>query len=251
MIFHARNIIQSYLLIVFTGITISCSKANNFQMPPSQPIDSVPATTSNNDTIKRTYLALGDSYTIGQSVPVNDRYPMQTIKLLNSGGFHFSDPEIIATSGWTTVNLEAAINTHHFADSIYDIVTLLIGVNDQYQGSTQSEYKNQFTVLLQKSIQFAGNKASHVIVISIPDYSVTPFATNSNKALIGREIDSFNIINRQISAAYEVNYIDITDESRKAATDETLIASDGLHFTGKEYAIWSAMLAAKIKKILQ
>jgi len=180
-----------------------------------------------------------------------DRYPVQTAKLLNDKGFHFCDPEIIATTGWTTSDLQKAITNYHFKDSIYDIVSLLIGVNNQYQGKSQSEYKDQFTLLLQNSIKLAGGKASHVIVISIPDYSVTPFANASNKKLISRQIDSFNMINKKVSDVYKVNYLCITDETRKAYADETLLAFDGLHYSGKEYGIWADKLAVQIIKILQ
>src|ERR1022692_1382372 len=223
MIFHLRNMISSFLLMIFAGIFSLHSNANVRPMPV-QTID-----TNSNQGILKTYLALGDSYTIGQSVSESKRYPVQTVKLLNDSGIHFSDPEIIATTGWTTADLQNAINNHRFTDSVYDIVTLLIGVNNQYQGKSQSEYKEQFTALLQKSIQLARGKASHVIVISIPDYSVTPFASVSNKVLIASQIDSFNAINKQVSRDYGTNYLYITDDSRKAATDPALIASDGLH----------------------
>ena len=244
MIFPSRNTISSFLLIIFAGIFFSYFKANAHQMPV-QTID----TNSNQDTLKN-YLALGDSYTIGQSVSESERYPVQTVKLLNNFGLLFSQPEIIATTGWTTEDLQKAINNYHFKNSVYDIVTLLIGVNNQYQGKSQSEYKEQFTVLLQKSIQLAGGKASHVIVISLPDYSVTPFAGSSNKTSIASQIDSFNAINKQVSRDYGTNYLYITDDSRKAATDPALFASDGLHYSGKEYAVWAGKLAVQIQKIL-
>ena len=208
--------------------------------------------TTSNQHSSKTYLALGDSYTIGQSVSESDRFPVQTAKLLSDTGFHFSTPEIIATTGWTTADLQNAINNYRFRDSVYDIVTLLIGVNNQYQGRSESEYANQFTALLQKSIRLSGGKASHVIVVSIPDYSVTPFANERNdKTKIAAEIDSFNAINKQVSQDYGTGYLYITDETRKAATDESLITSDGLHYSGKEYAIWAAKLAVQIEKILK
>ena len=168
------------------------------------------------DTLK-TYLALGDSYTIGQSVNADENYPAQTVAFLETQNIHFNSPEIIATTGWTTADLQNAISKHSFAHEKYDIVTLLIGVNNQYQGRSESEYKIQFTELLQKAIQLAGNISLHVIVLSIPDYSVVPFAQNSDTARIAKEINSFNIINKKISANYKVNYINVTDESRKAA----------------------------------
>jgi lysophospholipase L1-like esterase len=203
---------------------------------------------SQTDTLK-TYLALGDSYTIGQSVNADETYPAQTVFILKSQSINFHSPEIIATTGWTTADLQNATSKHKFAFTKYDIVTLLIGVNNQYQGRSESEYKIQFKELLQKAIQLAGNISSHVIVLSIPDYSVVPFAQNSDTALIAREINLFNIINKEISASYKVNYINVTDESRKAATDKSLITHDDLHYSGKEYAIWAKMLAEVIRNL--
>jgi lysophospholipase L1-like esterase len=200
------------------------------------------------DTLK-TYLALGDSYTIGQSVNADETYPAQIVSILRFQNINFHSPEIIATTGWTTADLQNAISKHKFAFAKYDVVTLLIGVNNQYQGRSQSEYKIQFTELLQKAIQLAGNIPSHVIVLSIPDYSVVPFAHNSDTTLIAKEINSFNIINKEISANYKVNYINVTDESRKADTDRSLITHDDLHYSGKEYAIWAKMLAEIIRNL--
>ncbi|HLK27524.1 MAG TPA: GDSL-type esterase/lipase family protein [Puia sp.] len=241
------KIFFSFLLIANAWILIACTKSNASQMPFQTP----DTTTVKTDTTTKTYLALGDSYTIGQSVPENDRYPVQTVQMLNDSGIKFHSPEIIATTGWTTANLQDAINNYQFQTSAYDIVTLLIGVNNQYQRRSQSEYKDQFTVLLQKAISLAGNKTSHVIVLSIPDYSVTPFAKGSNTALIASQIDSFNVINKQIATAYNVHYINVTDESRKAASNLSLLASDGLHYSGIEYSIWGGLLFTQIQKILQ
>jgi lysophospholipase L1-like esterase len=136
--------------------------------------------------------------------------------------------------------------------STYRVVSLLIGVNNQFQGRTQSEYREQFALLLEKSIELAGNNPSHVIVVSIPDYSVTPFGRRSrDSAFIAGQIDSFNVINRDLALVYKVNYIDVTAESRKAAGDPTLIAGDGLHFSGKEYGNWARMMEPVLKGILQ
>ena len=203
------------------------------------------------DTSLKSWLALGDSYTIGQSVAASDRYPVQTVNILKGSGINFKAPEIIATTGWTTGDLQNAINGKKTPLPPYDIVSLLIGVNNQYQGRTQAEYKDQFTALLLQSIQLAGNNPSHVIVISIPDYSVTPFAHGRDTVLIASGIDSFNMINKEAATNYNVQYINIAAESRKAATDPTLIADDGLHFSGKEYAIWAGILVPVIKAIVK
>jgi lysophospholipase L1-like esterase len=200
------------------------------------------------DTSVLSYLALGDSYTIGESVAVSDRYPVQTVKMLQTDHFGYTDPDIIATTGWTTANLLTAVQNTKFTHP-YRVVTLLIGVNNQFQGRSTTEYAQQFTELAERSITLAGGNPSHVIVLSIPDYSVTPFARGLNTALIAAQIDTFNAINKQVSQTYKLQYLDITGESRKAATDPTLLASDGLHFSGKEYGIWAGLLEPLIKEI--
>ena len=208
------------------------------------------AMTTINDTAVTTWLALGDSYTIGESVPVHDRYPVQTCELLKVEGIRVADPEIIAVTGWTTQNLWNAVKDKPLTPT-FSLVSLLIGVNNQYQGRSLEEYKQQFTILLQRAIQLAENKPGHVFVLSIPDYSITPFAVHSDKEKIAAEIDSFNNANKEISLALHTRYLDITPASRKAAADPSLIAADGLHFSGKEYHAWSAMLAPLIKSALQ
>jgi lysophospholipase L1-like esterase len=198
-----------------------------------------------------TYLALGDSYTIGESVDAADRYPAQSVSLLNKADhLPCEDPDIIAVTGWTTGNLLEALAMAKPSPT-YRIVSLLIGVNNQFQGRTQSEYRAQFALLLEKSIALAGNRPSNVIVLSIPDYGVTPFGRSRDTAFIAAQIDSFNVINHDLALAYKVNYVDVTAESRKAAWDPTLIAGDGLHFSGKEYANWARLMEPVLKGILQ
>ena len=206
-------------------------------------IDSMP----NNGSKK--YLALGDSYTIGTSVSEADRYPVQTVALLKAQGINIAAAEIIATNGWTTGDLIYATRDRPVSTD-YDAVSLLIGVNNQYQGKSLSAYKQEFTTLVQRSIQLANGKPDHVFVLSVPDYSVTPFASGSNRQKIAEEIDVFNEANKMIAADFKVYYLYITDESRKAATDLSLVASDGLHFSGKEYAVWAAKLSPLIKSVL-
>jgi len=241
LLLSKRNSFIMLLLFIATVFQtiLSCSKPNNEYMPST--------IISQTDTGK-TYLALGDSYTIGESVAVSDRYPVQAVKMLKANNISFQNPEIIATTGWMTADLLSAVNNHQLKNN-FDLVSLLIGVNNQYQGRSQSEYNTQFTTLLQKSIQLAGNNSSHVIVLSIPDYSVTPFARGSDTAFIAKQIDSFNLINKTIAEEYKVRYINVTDESRKAAHDASLIAGDGLHFSGKEYSVWASMLVDEVKKM--
>lgn len=203
------------------------------------------------DSASKSFLALGDSYTIGASVQPQERFPAQTAMLLRNHGYQIKEVEYIATSGWTTLNLQAAINEKN-PKGTYDIVTLLIGVNDQYQtGGDTTGYRQRFTALLQKSIQLAGNDTAHVFVLSIPDYSVTPFASGSDTAFISRSIDQFNHINRQVTESYGVSYTDITPYTRMAKTDASLLAADGLHPSGKEYAVWAGLLQPTIEKVLE
>ncbi|MBS1663910.1 MAG: SGNH/GDSL hydrolase family protein [Bacteroidetes bacterium] len=197
-------------------------------------------------------LALGDSYTIGESVAETDRYPVQAVSRLRvSSGINFDNPDIIATTGWTTADLLDALSAAKPAGP-YTAVTLLIGVNNQYQGRSQSEYKEQLRALLQQAIALAGNKPSHVLVLSIPDYSITPFGRSTPApSYIAAQIDSFNLINRQLSAEYAVNWLDVTAESRKAANDPTLLARDGLHFSGKEYETWARLMEPVLKNMVK
>ena len=195
------------------------------------------------------YLALGDSYTIGQSVLSSENFPNQTVQLLNQQNYNFKSPEILATTGWTTDELQNNINSHTFTPP-YDFVSLLIGVNNQYRGRSVENYKPEFESLLKQAIQFAGGNANRVIVISIPDWGVTPFANGRDRAQIAKEIDDYNAANKYISVIYKVNYIDITPGSREAATDLSLVAGDGLHPSAKEYAKWAQKVFAAIKQQL-
>ena len=197
------------------------------------------------DTSKK-YLALGDSYTVGQSVLESERFPNQVLSLLRAQNIKINDPKIIATTGWTTKNLIDALNANPPQNN-YDVVTLLIGVNNQYQGRSIDEYKIEFALLLNRAIQYAGNKPMHVFVLSIPDYSVTPFANGYDKAKIAAEIDQFNLENKKISLQLGVNYLDITPISREP--DPALIAVDGLHPSGKQYKRWADLLAPSIMKV--
>jgi len=213
------------------------------------PVDRVPELAVK-DTGLLSWLALGDSYTIGQSVADSERYPLQAAGLLREGGMPMKDPEIIAVTGWTTQNLLNALKNKPVSSS-YAIVTLLVGVNNQYQGRSLAEYKIQFTSLVEQSIQLAGNRRERVIVLSIPDYSVTPFARGLDRAAIAREIDDFNDAGRAIAAQYKVQWLDVTGSSRRAANDRSLIAADSLHFSGREYRNWASMLALLIRPALQ
>ncbi len=236
------------LPLLFAGAFFSCEK-ENITVPPII-VDTTVITPPKKDTIY-SYLALGDSYTIGQSVAINERYPVKATELLFKDSIQFYPPEIIAQTGWTTANLLSRLNNKPPLKSTYDIVTLLIGVNNQYQGLSQDQYRADFEILLNKAIQYANYKKERVIILSIPDYSVTPFANGYDKKKIAAQIDSFNVINKEITLAKAITYIDITPSTREAAADANLVAYDGLHPSGKEYAKWAAWLAPLIKEALK
>src|SRR6185503_15442140 len=197
-----------------------------------------------------TYLALGDSYTVGEAEPQAQSYPYQLIDSLNSKGINVSRPNVIATPGWTTQDLINAIATSGINGKKFDFVTLLIGVNDQYQHLSIDSYKQNFTTVLNEAIQFAGGDTSKVFVISIPDWGVTPFA-NGQDSVIYPEIMNFNAVNLSISKAAGVHYIDVTPVSRTALGDATMIAPDGLHFSGKMYAEWVKLLEPVVASTLK
>jgi len=185
-------------------------------------------------------LSLGDSYTIGESVGEGERWPVQLAAALREQGVPATEPRIIARTGWTSGELEAAIQQEK-PQGTYELVSLLIGVNNQYRGLAVEEYRSQFRDLLQQAIDFAGGEAGRVIVLSIPDWGVTPFAAGRDRALIAGEIDRFNGVNRQETKNLGARYVDVTVISRQAATDRSLVAEDGLHPSGKMYEAWARL----------
>ena len=193
------------------------------------------------------YLALGDSYTIGEQVPLHDSFPYQTIQLLRKQfpEHQFLPPEIVAKTGWTTQEL----SEHIFGTCLlkhYDFVTLLIGVNNQYRGQSIVNYKAEFEGLLQKAIAFSGGNNRQVFVLSIPDWGVTPFAEGRDRDIIAAEIDQFNNSCKQIALFYECHFIDITSDQRKDKDDDSFLAEDKLHPSGKEYVKWAKKLIVSI-----
>lgn len=194
------------------------------------------------------YLALGDSYTIGESVPLYEGFPYQAIQIvrnkLNDTDKIFA-PEIIAKTGWTTDELEEAISKTILL-SEYDFVSLLIGVNNQYRARSVENYKQEFENLLKAAIRFAGNNQKRVFVISIPDWGVTPFAEGRDRTLIAKEIDEYNDACKQITEAHQCKFIDITISQREDKNKTEMLASDGLHPSGLEYAKWAKKLADQI-----
>lgn len=191
-------------------------------------------TLSKNEPVK--FLALGDSYTIGQSVAEDQRWPVQLMMSLTEKSYRCHEPIIIATTGWRTDDLKKAILSRNLPED-FNLVSLLIGVNNQYQGKPANEYAPEFEELLSIAIQKAGDNASKVFVLSIPDYGFTPFGNNKQEE-ISSAIDSFNVINKSIAEKKGVKYINITDISRQGLNDPSLVAEDGLHPSGKMYRLW-------------
>ena len=229
--------------LLFSLLTSSCTKVKNM------PVAQQPGNTITNNTF--TYLALGDSYTIGESVTQVESFPYQLQNLLKAQGKNVANPKIIATTGWTTDELKTAI-TKAELNQKFDFVTLLIGVNNQYRGYPISTYKKEFSELLQTAISFVNGDKRRVFVISIPDWGATPFGKSSGRSsqTIAEEIDNFNKANQDITLAAGVNYTNITPSSRNANTNLALIAGDGLHPSGKMYSEWATALLPKVIDIL-
>lgn len=187
------------------------------------------------------FLALGDSYTIGEGVAEGERWPVRLAALLRERGAGVADPEIVATTGWTTDELEAGIGRARPAGP-YALVSLLIGVNNQYRGRPLEEYRTHFAALLDRAVGFAGGEAGRVVVVSIPDWGVTPFAEGRDRARIAAEIDAFNAAAREIALARGARWADVTPASRAAAGDASMHAADGLHPSGRQYAEWARLV---------
>lgn len=205
-----------------------------------------------NSDHKLTYLALGDSYTIGESVAKESSFPYLLSDRLKAGGLDIGTPKIIATTGWTTSELQAAIKKAALKQK-FGMVTLLIGVNNQYRGESLNVYRKEFKELLQTALDFADGNKAHVFVLSIPDWGVTPYGMGSGRdqQSIAREIDAFNKIKKEETLAMGISYTDITVASRKAASDRDLVASDGLHYSAKMHAEWADSLKPEVIKALK
>ena len=199
---------------------------------------------------KHTFLSLGDSYTIGESVSEYERWPVQLAQMLRKDSVDVANPDIVARTGWTTAELQDAIKSSG-NQKTYDLVSLMIGVNNQYRGQSQERYRTEFRDLLQTAIRFAGGKANHVFVLSIPDWGGSPFAAGQDKARITRDIDQFNAIAQDECQQAGVAFVDITPLTRQAAGDNTQFANDGLHYSGKQMLKWAEKSEPVVKKILK
>jgi len=188
------------------------------------------------------YLALGDSYTIGEGVDVSGRWPVQLTALLRRRGLAVGEPEIVARTGWTTAELSAGIDAAA-PRGPFALVSLLIGVNDQFRGGRPEDYRGAFAALLRRAIAFAGGEPGRVVVLSIPDWSVTPYAIASGRDLprIAGEIRRFNEINREETARAGAHWVDVTAASERALGDSAQLAADGLHPSAAMYAEWARL----------
>lgn len=233
------------IVIVLLIFLLSCDK--DAFIPSETPLPNPPLIVK--PPVINTWLALGDSYTIGQGVQEADRYPAQTVTRLRENGILIDTLRYIATTGWTTQELLNAIAERKPVN--HTIVSLLIGVNDQYRGIDSGIYRKNFRQALGKAISLANGKKENVFVISIPDYRVTPYSQFNDTVKIRKEIDYFNAINKEETAVYGCPYLDITPSSRMGKTQPELIAGDGLHFSGIEYWKWARDLAPLIERTLK
>lgn len=198
---------------------------------------------------RRGFLALGDSYTIGEGVPEPGRWPVQLVALLRARGLAIDDPRIIAKTGWSTDELDAGIDAAHAAHPIPDdhaLVSLLIGVNNQYRGRPLAEYEAQFAGLLERAIGFAGAEPGRVMVLAIPDWGVTPFAIQSgrDRGQIAAQLDAFNAAAQRIATARGARFIDTAPVSRERGGEPAMLAADGLHPSAAMYTLWAALAAS-------
>ncbi len=224
--------IYTILILVISGIIMGCDFNLNLEK-----------------TEQKKYLALGDSYTVGESVEEAQTFPYLLHDSLEEKGISLYEPLVVAKTGWTTDELNEGITIAPITGK-YDLVTLLIGVNNQFRGRDTANYREEFSGLLNRAIQFSRQDTKGVIVISIPDWGVTPFAKNYNPDQIAKEIDIFNDIARSESKKAGVEYIYITDISRTKYDGEYLIASDGLHPSGEMYALWVERITPVAIKML-
>jgi lysophospholipase L1-like esterase len=228
-------------LLLFATLLLFSSCKKDTTSPGTMPPDS---------DHKYSYLALGDSYTIGQSVPESDRWGVLLADLLRDKGIDISNPVTIARTGWTTSELANAIASAK-PNSNFDMVSLMIGVNNQYRGQSLSAYRTEFKDLLQTSIKLAKNNPKNVLVLSIPDWGATPFAQGRDRQRIAAEIDAFNAAAKEEAQQAGVTFIDVTPLTRQYGNNAAYLASDGLHYSGKMHLEWAKLALPVAQTILK
>lgn len=194
-----------------------------------------------------TYLALGDSYTIGESVAIHESFPYQIVQLLRKEGFHFHAPEMVAKTGWTTFELAEHL-LHQQLNTHYDFVTLLIGVNNQYRGLSLDEFEQDFAFLMNKALYYSNQHPEKVVVLSIPDWGCTPFAKEKDNKEISKAIDAFNEIIEKHCQSKNTHFVNITQQSREVKERVELLAKDELHYSGTAHLVWAEQVAALFKE---
>lgn len=230
-------------ILMLVGL-MSCEQNRSEYIAPVNPNIKTVVNPNPNPAAELRYLALGDSYTIGQSVDASERWPVQLTALLRESGYNYKDPRIVARTGWTTDQLETAIDDANIQEK-YDLVTLLIGVNDQYRGRNVEDFRTRYIDVLNKAIALANNNPKNVIVVSIPDWGVSPFAENRDRDKISQEIDLYNRVKKEETIKKQVQFINITAISRQALNNDSYIASDNLHFSGAMYKLWANEILSK------
>jgi lysophospholipase L1-like esterase len=232
------------LLAIFATLVLACSS-----VPAPGPAAAAPMPPMITSAIP--YLALGDSYTIGEGAREVDRWPVQLVGLARSQGLNLASPDIIASTGWTTAELQEAIAASGNHRHDYGLVSLLIGVNNQYRGQSVELYHQEFRQLLATAVAYAGGASSHVVVLGIPDWGQTPFAHDRDAAQIAHEIDQFNAVARAECQATGVAFVPITDLTRAAAGDPSQFTSDGLHYTGSQMKQWAGRALTVVQGLLK
>ena len=212
-------------------------------------MSAAPARPGGTAAIPLRFLALGDSYTIGEGVHAADRWPVRLVELLRARGHQLSEPQIVARTAWTTAELMDAL-AEAMPAGPFDLVSLMIGVNDQYRSRPVDQFEASFLCVLDQAISFAAAGARRVIVISIPDWGATPFADGRDRALIGREIDAYNACARRVVESRGARWHDVTELSRRVAEDPSLVVDDRLHPSGAMYGQWALSLVDPIEEML-
>lgn len=233
-----------FLAATIFFLCASCSKKTELTTPAP-----ITDSTINNSDTGLSFLALGDSYTIGQSVPASDRFPVQAAAMLNDSGIAVKKPAIIAVTGWSTADLLEGI-AYNDPKPGYDIITLLIGVNDQFRLHDTTGYRARFTACLNEAGRLR-SPTGHIFILSIPDYSYTPFGRANDPGLISDELADFNLVNRSVAEKAHIPYTDVTTISTLGRNDASMIAPDGLHPSGKQYKLWAEALVKNIRSALQ
>lgn len=241
--------IKYLFLVLITTLSFNCTSQDDgytVNQPPTDPAEEPDPETELKGPF--TYLALGDSYTIGHSVPENERFPVQLSDSLNAAGYEVTATRIVAKTGWTTDELQAGIANENGLSSSYHFVSLLIGVNNQYRGRPVDTYKPEFKALLDRAIEFAAGNKERVFIVSIPDYAYTPFG--SGNADISEGIDIYNAANKEIAEEMGIRYFDITPISRQGLDQPELVATDNLHPSGEQYRRWVELMLPGVKEML-